>query len=72
MQPLEIIEVDEDTGSVGCDGGGGALGHPLVYYTFGTRGQVDCGYCGRRFVKRQAAHAPVGSAPAATAAGPAS
>jgi uncharacterized Zn-finger protein len=52
MQPPEIIEVDPDEESVGCDGGGGPLGHPLVYYTFGTRDAVDCGYCGRRFVKR--------------------
>src|SRR3954471_15854196 len=26
--PPEVIEVD--TASVGCDGGGGALGHPLI------------------------------------------
>ncbi len=57
MQPPEIINVDDDVESVGCDGGGGALGHPLVYYTFGTRSQIDCGYCGRRFVKRTAAAA---------------
>ena len=54
-QPPEIIEVDAHTDSVGCDGGGGALGHPMVYYSFGTRDAVDCGYCGRRFVKRRAA-----------------
>lgn len=52
MQPPEIIEVEPDEESIGCDGGGGPLGHPLVYYTFGTRDAVDCGYCGRRFVKR--------------------
>ena len=48
MQPLETIHVDEDV--VGCDGGGGALGHPLVYLTITTDGRVDCPYCGRRFV----------------------
>ena len=38
------------TRSVRCDGGGGALGHPLVYYTIGVEGFVECGYCDRRFV----------------------
>ncbi len=48
MQPAEIIHVD--TSTVGCDGGGGALGHPLVYLPIGATGQTDCPYCGRRFV----------------------
>ena len=34
---------------VACDGGGGALGHPLVWLEIGERGWVDCGYCDRRF-----------------------
>ena len=55
--PPEITVVDDDTESVGCDGGGGPLGHPLVYYTFGTSDWVECGYCDRRFVKRRAADA---------------
>ncbi|WP_420871276.1 zinc-finger domain-containing protein [Marinicauda algicola] len=33
-----------------CDGGGGALGHPRVYYELGDEGFVECGYCDRRFV----------------------
>lgn len=53
MQPPEIVEVDPETDSVACDGGGGALGHPVVFYTFGKADHVDCGYCGRRFVRRQ-------------------
>ena len=56
MEPVEVIEIEEPR--VGCDGGGGALGHPMVYYSFGTKDAVDCGYCGRRFVKRRAAEAP--------------
>jgi uncharacterized Zn-finger protein len=58
MQPAEIIHVE--TQNVACDGGGGPLGHPMVYLTMesGARiaggqvaqGQVDCPYCGRRFV----------------------
>lgn len=51
IPPPEIIQVPADTDEVRCDGGGGALGHPLVYYTFDGRAQVDCGYCDRAFVK---------------------
>src|SRR3546814_7493452 len=51
MQPREIIHVDEDTETIGCDGGGGPLGHPMVYYTFGSPTEVECQYCGRRFTK---------------------
>jgi len=50
MQPPEIIEVDKDR--IGCDGGVGALGHPLVYLTMDSNGKVDCPYCGRRFIRR--------------------
>lgn len=35
---------------VKCDGGGGALGHPAVWYELGDEGFHDCGYCDRRFV----------------------
>jgi uncharacterized Zn-finger protein len=49
MQPREIIHVDPHSETVGCDGGGGPLGHPMVYYTFGSRSQVECQYCGRVF-----------------------
>ena len=48
--PPEVIEVETTT--VGCDGGGGALGHPLVYLTLAEDGQVKCGYCDRLFVLR--------------------
>jgi len=48
MQPLETIHVDDET--VGCDGGGGALGHPLVYLPLSAEGQADCPYCGRRYI----------------------
>lgn len=60
IEPPEIITVDADIEIVGCDGGGGPLGHPLVYYTFGPRPSVDCGYCGRRFVKATQALKPGG------------
>ncbi|WP_114395010.1 zinc-finger domain-containing protein [Oleisolibacter albus] len=59
MQPLETIYVDDST--VGCDGGGGALGHPMVYLSLEKKGAVDCPYCGRRYIqtedgKRHAGH----------------
>lgn len=43
-------EIAASTHQVACDGGGGALGHPLVYLEMGDDGFVECGYCDRRFV----------------------
>ncbi|HYC03900.1 MAG TPA: zinc-finger domain-containing protein [Azospirillaceae bacterium] len=51
MQPLETIHVDED--AVACDGGGGGLGHPTVFLTMTKAGQVDCPYCGRRYIQTE-------------------
>lgn len=42
-----IIEVS--TRKVSCDGGGGALGHPLTYYVIGECNYVKCKYCDREF-----------------------
>ncbi len=50
----EIITVDQDADEVSCDGGGGALGHPKVWYSFDAVDFVECGYCDRRFTKRGA------------------
>ena len=47
----EEIYVDE--GSVACDGGGGALGHPRVWLAMPAWGQTNCPYCGRRFILRE-------------------
>ncbi len=44
----EVIEVRSRR--VKCDGGGGALGHPVVYYDMGEDDFVECLYCDRRFV----------------------
>ncbi len=44
----EVITVTSKR--VKCDGGGGALGHPVVYYDMGEEDFVECGYCDRRFV----------------------
>jgi uncharacterized Zn-finger protein len=32
-----------------CDGGGGALGHPKVWYDMGEDDFVECKYCDRVF-----------------------
>ena len=48
IPPPEAIVVS--TKRVACDGGGGALGHPLVYMDMGGDDFVECGYCDRRFV----------------------
>ena len=39
-----------ETRKVACDGGGGTLGHPKVWYEMGDDEVVECGYCDRRFV----------------------
>lgn len=58
MEPTEIFTVD--TTIVGCDGGGGPLGHPLVYLNMEKNRQVDCPYCSRRFVLKEGARAAAG------------
>ncbi|MBL4620061.1 MAG: zinc-finger domain-containing protein [Alphaproteobacteria bacterium] len=40
-----------DTHRVSCNGGGGALGHPLVWYSL-EDGKAQCGYCDVQFVYR--------------------
>ena len=45
--PPEVILVRSKR--VACDGGGGALGHPLVFMEMGDESFVECGYCDRRF-----------------------
>ena len=54
MQSREIAQVDDELETVACDGGGGALGHPLVYLTFETADVVNCYYCGQQFAKARA------------------
>ena len=50
-QPPEVVVTDQHR--VSCDGGGGALGHPKVWYEMDRdTGYVECGYCDRRFVAR--------------------
>ena len=51
LQPVETIEVDNRT--VDCDGG--SLAHPRVFLNMGNDKEVDCPYCGRRFVLKAGA-----------------
>ena len=34
---------------VSCNGGGGALGHPQIWLTYGKDGTVVCPYCSKKF-----------------------
>lgn len=57
--PVETVETEST--AVDCDGGGGALGHPRVFLNIKEgEGQIDCPYCGKRFVLKKAADASVG------------
>ncbi|MEM9750611.1 MAG: zinc-finger domain-containing protein [Pseudomonadota bacterium] len=47
IEPPEVIYVKDHR--ICCDGGGGALGHPKVWYSL-EDGRVQCGYCGRLFI----------------------
>ncbi len=53
-EPPETIEVEDKV--VACDGPAGPSGHPRVYLNMGTRDEVDCPYCGRRFRLKAGAH----------------
>ena len=46
IDPPEVIYVKARR--VACDGGG-ALGHPIVWYSLDD-GEAVCGYCDRKFV----------------------
>jgi uncharacterized Zn-finger protein len=46
------------TRKVSCDGGGGALGHPKVWYDMGEDDFVECGYCDRVFVLKGGSRDP--------------
>ncbi|MBI2707840.1 MAG: zinc-finger domain-containing protein [Proteobacteria bacterium] len=45
----EILETKNMV--VKCNGGGGVLGHPVVFLNLGTEGKVVCPYCSKCFVK---------------------
>jgi uncharacterized Zn-finger protein len=46
------------TKKVACDGGGGALGHPKVWYDMSEQDFVECKYCDRLFVLKGGSRDP--------------
>lgn len=53
QEPETILS---DSRKVSCNGGGGALGHPVVWYEMGDEDMVECMYCDRRFVLKGGKH----------------
>lgn len=47
IKDVETIYVSEHR--IACDGGGGGLGHPKVWYSL-EDGKAKCGYCDREFI----------------------
>lgn len=46
------IEVEKEMAV--CDGGGGALGHPVEYISLARPGSVEtCKYCGLRYTQKK-------------------
>ena len=46
------------TKKIACDGGGGALGHPKVWYDMSEQDFVECKYCDRLFVLKGGSRDP--------------
>ena len=46
------------TSKVSCDGGGGALGHPKVWYDMSEQDFVECKYCDRVFALKGGSQDP--------------
>ena len=49
----ETIKVNINTETICCDGGQDGLGHPAVYYTFGSTNKIVCSYCGKIYERDQ-------------------
>jgi uncharacterized Zn-finger protein len=56
MNQPEVVVVS--TKKVACDGVGGALGHPKVWYDMSEQDFVECKYCDRVFVLKGGSHDP--------------
>lgn len=55
LQKVPIVEVEGEMAI--CDGGGGALGHPLEYISLERPNVVErCKYCGLRFASKAWIH----------------
>ena len=66
MPPFETIYIDEMVAA--CNGGGGPLGHPLVYLNLAPTGKAECPYCSRLYVNRAMASAAESPPPPPAAA----
>jgi uncharacterized Zn-finger protein len=52
VHKVPIVEVDGNMAI--CDGGGGALGHPLEYISLARPGAVEyCKYCSLRYTSKK-------------------
>jgi len=58
MEPAEVEYVETEV--LSCDGGGGPLGHPRVFLNMEGKGQIDCPYCGCRYILKAGAKAASG------------
>ena len=52
----ENVELEQGSSRVSCDGGGGALGHPIIWLTLTTLKSggalAVCPYCSRHFTSK--------------------
>ena len=52
----KTTELSQGAGRVSCDGGGGSLGHPIIWLTLAIQPSGDalavCPYCSRRFTDK--------------------
>jgi uncharacterized Zn-finger protein len=60
MNQPEVVVVT--TKKVACDGIGGSLGHPKVWYDMSEQDYVECKYCDRVFALKGGSHDPGTSA----------
>jgi uncharacterized Zn-finger protein len=56
MENPEVLVVT--TKKIACDGGGGALGHPKVWYDMSEQDFVECKYCDRVFALKGGSRDP--------------
>ncbi len=56
----ETDSIQVKTATVGCDGGGGPLGHPMVYLKIADTGDIVCPYCSRHYVLAEGAEETAG------------
>ena len=49
----ETLKIDINIETICCDGGQDGLGHPAVYYTFGSTNKIVCSYCGKIYERDQ-------------------